>query len=62
MATDQLKYFVPKIAVFENRIAEYVVVFEKRKRRKPQFAGQKTIINQRLHHQFTDEAARARTS
>jgi hypothetical protein len=45
MATDQLKYFVPKIAVCENRIAEYVVVFEKRKRSKPKFAGQKTIID-----------------
>jgi hypothetical protein len=34
-----------KMAGFENRIAEYIEVFEKRKRRKPPFAGQKTIID-----------------
>jgi hypothetical protein len=28
-----------KTGVFENRIAEYLRVFEKRKRRKPLFAG-----------------------
>jgi hypothetical protein len=40
----QSKYFAPKIAVFENRIGEYLNIFEKRKRRKPRFAGQKTKI------------------
>ena len=30
---------------FENRIAEYIEVFEKRKRRKPPFAAQNTIID-----------------
>jgi hypothetical protein len=34
-----------KMAGFENRIAEYVEVFEKRKCRKPPFAVQKTIID-----------------
>jgi len=41
----QLKDFVAKIAVFENRIAEYFRVFEKRKRRKGLFAGPKTRID-----------------
>jgi len=40
-----LKDFVPKTEVFENRNAEYMVVFEYRKRRKPLFAGQKTRID-----------------
>lgn len=35
---------MPKTYVFENRIAEYLRVFEKRKHRKHRFAGQKTII------------------
>jgi hypothetical protein len=29
---------------FENRIVEYIEVFEKRKRRKPAFAGHPAII------------------
>jgi hypothetical protein len=33
------------MAVFENRIAEYIEVFEKRKRKKLPFAGQKAIID-----------------
>jgi len=40
-----LKDFVAKMVGFENRIAEYKDVFEKRKRRKPPFADQKTIID-----------------
>ena len=44
-ACDQLTNFVPKMAVFENRIAEYIEVFEKRKRKKLPFAGQKAIID-----------------
>jgi hypothetical protein len=43
-ALSQLKYFVAKMPVFENSIAEYVAVFEKRKRRKPASAAQKTMI------------------
>jgi len=35
---------VAKMPVFENSIAEYVAVFEKRKRRKPASAAQKTMI------------------
>ena len=41
----QLKDFVAKMMGFENRIAKDIEVFEKRKRRKPSFAGQKTIID-----------------
>ncbi len=37
------KIFVPKTGVSENRIGEYFGVFEKRKRRKPLFAGQKAM-------------------
>ena len=44
MADKQGTDFVTKIAVFENRIAEYLKVFEKRKRRKPQFAVQKPNV------------------
>jgi hypothetical protein len=33
------------MAFFENRIAEYLNVFEKRKRKKTTFAGQKTRID-----------------
>ena len=40
-----MKYFVAKMVVFENRIGEYKDVFEKRKRKKPLFADQKTIID-----------------
>jgi len=43
-AYHQLKDFVAKRAVFENRIAEYFLVFENRKRKKQLFAGQKMII------------------
>ena len=38
-----MKDFVGKMAGFENHIAEYREVFEKRK--EPPFAGQKTIID-----------------
>jgi hypothetical protein len=34
------------MAGFENRIAEYIRVFEKRKRRNAPFAGQKLIIDE----------------
>ena len=44
-ACHQLKDFVAKMASFENRIAEYIEVFEKRKRKKLPFAGQKAIID-----------------
>jgi hypothetical protein len=40
-----LKDFEAKMGGFENRIAEYERVFEKRKRRKLSFAAQKTIID-----------------
>jgi hypothetical protein len=33
------------MTVYENRIAEYKAVFEKRKRRKQLFAAQKTKID-----------------
>jgi BolA protein len=39
-----LKDFEAKMVGFENRIAEYKEVFEKRKRKMPPFADQKTII------------------
>ena len=35
--------FVTRTALFENRIAEYMDVFEKRKRRNVRFAVQKII-------------------
>lgn len=41
----QLNDLVAKIAVFENHIAEYKDVFEKRKRKIPPFADQKTRID-----------------
>lgn len=34
--------FESKMLIFENRIAEYIDVFEKRKRRKSVFADQRT--------------------
>lgn len=43
-ACPQLIDFEAKMADFENRIAEYMVVFEKRKRKKGLFADQKTRI------------------
>jgi len=44
-----LKDFEAKMVDFENRLAEYKEVFEKRKRRKPPFAAQKTIIDGTLY-------------
>ena len=44
-ACHQLKDFEAKMLGFENRIAEYIEVFEKRKRRNSPFAAQKTIID-----------------
>ena len=44
-ACHQLKDFEAKMGGFENRIAEYMEVFEKWKRRKPPFAAQKPIID-----------------
>jgi hypothetical protein len=44
-ACHQLKDFAAKMVGFENRIAEYKNVFEKRKRKKPPFADQKAIID-----------------
>jgi hypothetical protein len=38
----QLKNFEARMAIFENRIAEYIDVFEKRKRKKWLFTAQKT--------------------
>jgi len=43
----QLKDFAAKIAVFENRIAEYFRVFENRKHRKLLFADQRTKSDNR---------------
>ena len=45
-----MRDFSPKIEAFENRIGEYLDIFEKRKRRKPQFAGKKMIIEWSLNH------------
>jgi hypothetical protein len=42
-----LKDFEAKMAGFENRIAEYKEVFEKRKRKILAFAAQKTTIDDR---------------
>ena len=44
MACHQLTDFVTKTVLFENRIAEYIDVFEKRERRIVRFAVQKIII------------------
>jgi len=41
----QLRQNVAKMVVSENRSAEYVVVFEQRKRKKPPFAAHYHAIN-----------------